>query len=264
MFPRRTEATPVDGFVGHPPLWWPEDAAEVHVSVTFSWDLAEAHRLADEWASVTGLPTRVGGPATGEAGGEFTPGLYLKPGYVITSRGCPNRCWFCQVWGRDGDGRELLITEGWNLADDNILACSEAHVRAVFAMLKCQPRQAELTGGLEAARLEPWHVDLLVDLKPKRFYFAYDTPNDLEPLTVAAEMVREAGLARSHSACVYVLIGYPGDTMEAAEMRLRETLTMGLFPFAMLYRDHQGIRAPEWAAFQRRWARPQIVGSVVL
>jgi len=264
VFPRLTKATPRDAtsFVGPPPLWWPE-ADQVHVSVAFTWDLDYAERLADAWAETTRLPTLMGGPATGMSGGRFTPGLYLREGMTITSRGCPNHCWFCSVWRRDGDTRELPIRYGWNVCDDNLLACSESHIRAVFAMLKRQSRRAEFTGGLEAARLESWHVDLLADLKPKRFYFAYDTPNDLEPLAVAAEMVKEAGLGRSHNACVYVLVGYPGDTMAKAELRMQETLTMGLFPFAMLYRDHEGKRSLDWITFQRRWARPQIIGAML-
>lgn len=265
VFPRLTKASPIDeyAFVGHPPLWWPV-ADEVHVSVAFTWDLAEGHKLADEWEAITGLPTMIGGPGTGQRDEDFTPGMYLKPGYVITSRGCPNNCWFCRVPIRNGGIRELPITEGWNVADDNLLACSEAHIRAVFAMLGQQDRMAEFTGGLEAAKLEPWHVDLLADVKPRRVYFAYDTPDDLEPLAEAGRMLREAGFtAGSHRLCCYVLIGYPGDTFEKAEQRLQEAIAAGFFPFAMLYRNHHGNRPYDWIPFQRRWVRPQIVGAML-
>lgn len=263
VFPRRTKATPTDeyAFIGHPPLFWPE-ADEVHVSVAFSWDRLQAHLLADEWERVTGLPATVGGPATGEPGGDFVPGRYLKPGYVITSRGCPNRCWFCSVPKREGELRELPITQGHIVLDDNLLACSDQHFDTVISMLKDQPERAQFTGGLEAARLSRWHVGLLADLKPGRTYFAYDTPDDLEPLVEAGKMLREAGFtAESHRLCCYVLIGHPRDTFEQAEQRLQETIAAGFFPFAMLYRDRQGNRSPEWITFQRRWARPQIVGA---
>ena len=114
-------------------------------------------------------------------GEEFTPGLYLKHGYTITSRGCPNKCWFCSVWKRDGNIRELAIKDGWNVQDDNLLACSEGHIRAVFEMLKRQKRRAELTGGLEALRLRRWHVDLMKDAKIKQAFFAYDTAGGVLP-----------------------------------------------------------------------------------
>jgi hypothetical protein len=261
VFPRRTKVTPDAAFIGEPPLWWP-DADEVHVSVAFTWDLAQGHKLADSWAAVTGLPTTIGGPGTGMAGGDFTPGMYLKHGCVITSRGCPNHCWFCSVPKRDGALRELPITEGWNVMDDNLLACSEEHIRKVFAMLKDQPRRPEFSGGLEAARLQAWHVDLLADLKPNRMYFAYDTPDDLEPLRKAGALLQEAGFRREgHRVCAYVLIGHPGDTFRSAEARLTETWDAGFFPFAMLWRDRRGNRQYDWINFQRKWARPQIVGA---
>ena len=53
--------------------------------------------------------------------------MYMKPGYVITSRGCPNRCWFCAVPKREGyQLRELPVTDGWIVADDNLLAARPA------------------------------------------------------------------------------------------------------------------------------------------
>jgi len=264
VFPRRTTATPTDdrAFAGNPPMFWP-DAEEVHVSVTFSWDRAEGERLAAAWTA-TGLPVKLGGPAFEDPGGEFVPGRYLKPGSTITSRGCPNRCWFCPVPKREGGLRELPIRDGWNVRDDNLLACSEDHVRAVFAMLKRQKRRAEFSGGLEAKQLRGWHVDLLADLKPERMYFAYDTTNDLEPLRQAGAMLSEAGFSpTSHSVCAYVLVGYPGDTMDKAEVRLRESAAAGFFPFAMLYRDERGIADREWRRFQKSWCRPPAVATML-
>jgi len=261
VFPRRTTATPTDdrAFIGNPPMFWP-DADEVHVSVAFSWDRAEGERLAEAWTA-TGLPVKLGGPAYDQPGGEFVPGRYLKPGYTITSRGCPNHCWFCAVPKREGGLRELPIADGWIVQDDNLLACSEAHIRAVFAMLKRQPQRAELRG-LEAKHLESWHVDLLADLKPGRMYFAYDTPDDLGPLQQAGAMLTEAGLRReSHRVCAYVLIGYPDDAMDAAEARMFEAWGAGFYPFAMLYRDEGGETQPDWRRFQRQWTRPEIVAT---
>lgn len=261
VFPHRTRATPTDSlaYVGPPDLF--AEADEVHVSVTFSWDLEAAEQLAEAWETVA--PVKIGGPATGMAGGEFTPGQYLRPGYVITSRGCPNRCWFCSVWRRDGDIRELPIRDGWNVLDDNLLACSEAHVRAVFAMLARQPRRAEFTGGLEAARLEDWHVDLLAALRPKQMFFAYDdTPDDLEALREAGRRLLAAGFTTaSHTLRAYVLIGYPRDTFEAAEARLNDTIAAGFMPMAMLWRGANGKRDAEWGRFQRQWARPALIAG---
>jgi hypothetical protein len=129
-------------------------------------------------------------------------------------------------------------------------------------MLKRQPDKAMFTGGIESARLQNWHVDLLADIKPKRLYMAYDTEDDYEPLRKAAKMLTEGlTLHRSHNLCCYCLIGYPKDTIEAAEKRLVQCLDLNLTPMAMLYRDDKGNTDPEWRKFQRLWARPAIIHS---
>jgi hypothetical protein len=205
----------------------------------------------------------MGGPAFNSPGGDFVPGLYLKKGYVITSRGCNNACFHCAVPMREGGLRELPICEGHNILDDNILACSENHIRAVFEMLKKQTQKPIFTGGLEARLLQPWHVDLLREAKTKRMYFAYDTPNDLEPIIHAGKLLRDGGIKNTSGSTVkcYVLIGYDGDTMQQAEKRLTDTWRTGLFPYAMLYRGENGETTEEWRQFQRLWVRPQIVYS---
>jgi hypothetical protein len=264
VFPRRTKATPSEtlAFVGDPGLFPPEVDA-VHVSVAFSWDLKEAERLARAWRRVA--PVSIGGPATGERGGDFVPGRYLRKGYVITSRGCHNRCWFCSVWKREGDVRELPITDGWNVLDDNLLACSDEHIKAVFAMLKRQKHRIEFTGGLEAKILKPWHCESLSELKPKQLFFAYDTPDDREPLFEAGKMLASVGFtAASHVLRAYALVGYPGDTFDKAEWRLNDCITAGFLPMAMLYRDKSGQTSKEWRRFQRQWARPAIISKRAL
>lgn len=268
VFPTKTAATPDDDMVriNTGPGFF-DEADEVHISVLFSWDLAKAERLAKEWAHVA--PVKIGGPATGERGLDFTPGLYVKPGYVLTSRGCPNRCWFCSVWKREGSEiRELPITEGYNLLDDNILACSDGHINAVFEMLKEGKKKygkpVEFTGGLEAARLKPWHIEKLRELHPKQMFFAYDTPDDLEPLIRAGKMLMDAGWTRSsHSLRAYVLCGYPGDSFDKALKRMKETFAAGFLPMAMLYRDKAGQRSFDWMKWQRQFARPAISATLL-
>ena len=263
VFPRRTAATPDDAlvFTTAPPKDLP-DADEVHVSVAFTYDLPKAEKLAEEWER-TGLPVSMGGPAFNQQGGDFVPGLYLKQGYVVTSRGCPRGCWFCSVPAREGGKlRELPITEGYNVLDDNLLACSERHIRDVFAMLKRQEKRPVFTGGLEAALLRPWHVGLLREVRTARMYFAYDTPDDYEPLVQAGRLLRDGGITKaSHRAACYVLIGYHGDTMDAADARIRAAWEAGFVPYAMLYRDDAGAVQADWTRFQRAWVRPEIVLS---
>jgi hypothetical protein len=50
------------------------------------------------------------------------------------------------------DAEPLPIYDGWNVLDDNLLACPEWHVRAVFEMLKRQTQRVCFTGGLKRRR----------------------------------------------------------------------------------------------------------------
>lgn len=258
VFPRKTKATPTDSyaFIGAPPIDPPENITEVHISVTFTYDLSRANKLKILWEKIA--PVKIGGPAFGQPSGEFVPGMYLQEGYTITSRGCPNRCWFCHVWRREPKLIELPIHDGWIIHDDNLLACSEAHIRAVFEMLKHQKHRADFRG-LEAKLLQPWHVELLMELKPARMFFAYDTPDDKEPLIRATKMLTPH-FTRSKLFC-YVLIGYPKDTMEEATERLKFVKELGICPFAMLYRDDNGQTDKKWRQFQRSWCRPAAIYS---
>ena len=261
IFPRQTNATPKNDYVciGSPGLFIPDDISELHISVTFTWDLQFAKVLADQWSRYGHV--KIGGPATGMRGEAFSPGLYLKHGYTITSRGCHNHCWFCSVPKREGSLRELPISDGWILLDDNILACSEQHIRAVFDMLKRQKQRPEFRGGFEAKILKSWYIELFRDVKPKQIFFAYDTPDDLPPLEHAAHLFRETGYGNRSILRCYVLIGCPSDSFDFATKRLETVKALGFCPMAMLYRDFKGDTTPEWRRFQRSWARPAAIYS---
>jgi len=245
------------------------EADEVHVSVAFTWDIPRAEQLAEAWRHVA--PVKVGGPAYEKEGQlyplEFTPGRYIKRGYTFSSRGCPRRCWFCSVWKRIPMATPLtVIHPGWNLLDDNFLACSESHVRSVFTMLREQDRRVEFTGGLEALSLQDYQVDLLASLRPRPVMFwAYDPQDAYETLESAARRLLAAGFTReSHRLRCYVLIGYPRDTFTAATDRLADMLRLGFTPMAMLWQPERPAEmkyrpGSEWRAFQRRWARPAII-----
>lgn len=263
VFPRKTNASPDDKDVrfGMPTLF--DQADEIHVSVSWTWDKPKAERLAKMWEVVA--PVKIGGPAYDDPGGEFIPGLYLKKGYVITSRGCPNHCWFCVAPKREGTIRELEVKDGWNVADNNLLACSQSHIKKVFEMLERQNRRPRFSGGLEAARLEEWHVEWLARLKPQTIWFAYDTPADWLPLVEAATLLKEYQMIKPtlRVCCCYVLIGWKNDTIEKAEKRLKDVARLGFMPMAMLY-DHGAYRSidrQQWIRFAREWASPFIVGS---
>jgi hypothetical protein len=267
VFPRKTRATPDDeyAFIGLPPAKLPEGIEKRDISVAFEYDLKEAERLYEAWSKIA--PCSIGGPATGQRGEEFVPGKYLRQGYVITSRGCDNgkKCWYCRVPSREGPVRELPVRPGVNILDDNLLACSDTHIKKVFAMLEEQKRQGHrtfFTGGLEAALIREWHVELLKRLRPKEIFFGCDTDEKFYHLREALKLFREADYVSHNTLRAYVLVGYKNDSLEDAERRLQRVKNLGVCPMAMLYKDATGsVVEPErdWKRLQRLWARPALI-----
>ena len=254
VFPRKTVATPDDENVriGEPTLFdQNKNYEKVLISVVFTWDIPEAERLYRAWRDIA--PTELGGPALNSRANEFVPGMFLKHGYVITSRGCPNRCWFCTVRKREPNFIELDVKEGNHIQDNNILATSESHFCKVIEMLKTQS-MIEFDGGLEAALLKDFHVALFKKIKIHQMFFAYDMPENLPDLQRAGNMLKEAGFNYMQMRC-YVLIGYKNDTFEKAMQRLYETHKAGFLPFAMLY-TQDGKYNKEWRNFSRFYMRP--------
>jgi hypothetical protein len=264
VFPRKTKATPDDELAYFGPPDDRAEADEVHVSVTFTYDKAIAEQLAEHWRGVA--PVKIGGVAYGDSSLEFIPGRYIRPGYTITTRGCPRRCWFCGVWKKWPTVNVMPIYDGWNVLDDNLLAAPRPHVEAVFDMLRRQKRRVEFTGGLEALSLQNYQVDLLASLKPRpNMFFAYDPQDEFETLESAARRLLAAGFTKaSHRLRCYVMVGYPKDTLDTAEKRLQSMVDIGFTPFAMLWKPSTPSEAkwtpgPKWRPFQRRWARPAII-----
>jgi hypothetical protein len=242
----------VDSYFGPPQ----EDTPvydEIHISVTFTWDLKKVDFLKSAWGE-RGV-VRVGGPALDDPGGVFVPGKYLNEEVTITSRGCPNRCSYCFVWRREGDIRELPVMPGRIIQDNNLLACSDFHLREVFDMLKMQ-RKIDFSGGFEAERVTPGVVDELRRLRVYQIWLAYDRPEDDKAVTKAINLLRPY-FSQNQIRC-YVLIGYQQDTIENAERRLKWVYDAGALPFAMLYHPHI-----EWKKLHRTWTRPAAIRTVM-
>jgi len=260
VFPRRTKATPDDdlAFVGDPPLIRPE-ADEVHVSCTFTWDLVEATRLVMAWSPY--YRTKLGGPACGSMPYDFVPGRFLKPGYVITSRGCPNQCWFCLVPRREGPLRTLPIRAGCDVLDNNLLACPRDHVEAVFDMLAEQSRRVRFTGGFDVDLVQPWHIERLADLRIDTIFIALDQFYNAGNWERAVEMLLPVCWQRR--LCSYVLCGWKGDTVAHAEARLKFVQRHEVTPFPMYYQavGQKRIVPDAWRKLVRTWSRPHAAYS---
>ena len=256
VFPCGTKWTPTDpmAFIGEPGLWRPGTRqTPVRISVTFSWHKAEAERIALHWRQYYD-DVQVGGPAYNHPGGEFTPGMFLKEGCTITSRGCPKKCGWCVVPTREGNVRELQIKPGWIVQDNNLLACSEKHIRSVFDMLREQHRCAFFNGGLDKHFLKPWHREMFDSIPVGELWFACDTGADIPWLEKAKAILD--GYPVRKLRC-YTMIGYNGETLLDAERRLERVLALGFLPYTQLYQpETRKTYADEWRHLCRKWARP--------
>jgi len=257
VFPIRTNFTPNDemAFVGHPPLpeFRPKDRkTPVYISVVFTWTRDLAEKILASWRDHYD-DVRIGGPAYGDYGDEFVPGMYLKQGCTITSRGCVKHCGWCPEKNRPL--RTLLIKPGWIVQDSNLLACPEKHVRAVFDMLRDQGRAISFPGGLDKHFLQPWHRELFDSILIDKLWFACDVTSDLPWLERAAEILD--GIPLRKRGC-YTMIGYDAESLSQAEKRIERVFELGFMPFCQLFRpdDHTKIYPPEWRAVQRKWSRP--------
>lgn len=256
VFPRKTSFNPVDemAFVGSPPSARPE-ADEVHISVSFTWDIARAEQLASEWQAYYPV-VKLGGPAIDGEGDEFTPGVYVKQGVTFTSRGCPNNCSFCLV---NGSLRLLEIKPGHIIQDNNILATGKQHMSQVFEMLRRQKNRASFSGGLQSSLVDDWVADQFRTLRIEQVFLAADTPASLEPLRYAVDKL--AFLGRNKLRC-YVMIGR--ESMEQAEHRLKQVWNIGCLPFAQLYQPPERIEySKDWKDLARAWSRPAITRSIM-
>ncbi|EGO63570.1 hypothetical protein ALO_12711 [Acetonema longum DSM 6540] len=243
-------------FFGPPELFIPAHD-EVHVCCVFTWDREWCQELQYQWGGATDKPVKIGGPAFGDAGGDFVSGMYVRKGMTFTSRGCPNNCSFCFVPKREGKLRELPITEGNIIQDNNFLACSQEHRAKVYDMLKKQSR-IEFKGGLEAVRLTDWDIEQMRSLKIDKLWFAADCDGSVPGIKKVAANLLKAGFRRDNLHC-YVLIG---DDMAKNEARLKSVAFAGMLPRAQLYQPKEWIEySEEWKKFQRYWYRPAIYCS---
>lgn len=267
VFARKTKWTPTDedAFYGVPSCFFCGEYAKdtpVYVSCTFTWDKRRAAMLAKEW-SLFFDNVLIGGPAFDDPGVLFVPGRFIKEGVTFTSRGCPKRCPWCLVPKREGKIRELHISPGNIVQDNNLLACSRYHIERVFEMLAGQKKAIKFLGGLDIDYLKPWHVDMFKKIKIGKsgLCVACDRKEDLARLDKAADLLSDFSIEKKRC---YVLVGMNGETQEEAQARCVAVYKKGFLVFAQLYRDPQAKQSRgEWRDFCYFWTNPRLYRKTI-
>lgn len=262
VFPRRTSFTPTDdmAFIGDPPMIRPE-ADEIHISVTFTWDLPKAYRLYEAWAQYYDT-VKIGGPPISRDISSSTPGMYIKSSAIFTSRGCNNNCSWCLVPLYEGKFRSVPyeLVKNPVIQDNNILLHEPAHLGKIMRQLETAG-SVTFAGGLDSSLIDDRVAYMLSRIHINQLFLACDTKTRLLPLEKA--IVKLNGLGRNKTRC-YVMIGYSGETIEEAKERLQAVWDVGAMPFAQLYQppDKYIKYSYAWRNLARNWSRPAIMKTV--
>jgi hypothetical protein len=168
------------------------------------------------------------------------PELTRDTAFGFLTRGCPNRCGFCVVGGKEG-GQSVHVadlSEFWRgqrhikLMDANLPACDKAE--ELLVSLAESGATLDFTQGLDARFITDDTARLLGGIKIKMVHFAFDlTRNE-------AEIIRGLTLFRKHSLLtgreckVYVLTNY--DTTHAEDWyRVKKVTELGFQPDVRIY-----------------------------
>jgi hypothetical protein len=252
-----------------PEVW---SADKLYFSAIFTWDLPAMVERINLFKS-RGLGIEVGGPAATalpdyvkqQTGISPVTGLDLRfehiPGNdyeaIFTSRGCPRGCEFCIVSAVEGkkmiEYDQFSIPVGLNpwVCDNNLLATSWEHQEMVVEKLK-DVKNLDLNSGFDDrifAHDPEKYWNLYSQLHLERWRFAYDKPDQKEPLTKCIEFLHSKGVRYSNIS-IFCLVGWPGTTFEEGREKLQYLVDIETSPYPMRYRPLDSLvrdyTPPDW------------------
>ena len=177
--------------------------------------------------------------------------------YGFLTRGCPRRCPFCIVSGKEGETSRKAVktdlTEWWNgqkeikLLDPNILACEEHE--DLLEQLADSRAWVDFTQGIDARLLTEKNIEIINRIKTKRIHFAWDNPKDETIKEKLGFFAKESRIKDYRRKSVYVLTNYWSSHEEDLH-RVYWLRDNGFDPYVMIYdKEH----APTKTRYLQRW-----------
>lgn len=168
------------------------------------------------------------------------PELTRDTAFGFLTRGCPNRCGFCVVSGKEGKRSVSVanLSDFWHgqgnikLMDANLLACDSA--ADLLISLKQSGASIDFNQGLDARFVDEDTARLLCSLNVKMVHFAFDH------IQGEASIIRGLTLFRKHFQksdryCkVYVLTNY-NTTPDEDWYRVQKVMALGYQPDVRIY-----------------------------
>ncbi len=174
--------------------------------------------------------------------------------YGFLTRGCPRRCGFCIVSGKEGlRSRQVAdLSEFWDgqreikLLDPNLLACPD-HERLLLQLADSRA-YVDFSQGLDIRLITPDNVALLNRVRVKAVHFAWDDPG-MNLIPYFQRFLHLTNIKNFRKRKVYVLTNY-GSTHEQDLYRVETLRAMGYDPYVMVY---ERPSAPVITQHLQRW-----------
>lgn len=238
--------------------FWALNSDKAYLSIIFTWDLP---KLVQDVLLLKsgGVEIEIGGPAATAMPGyieektgikpfigiderfEFTPGENYQA--VFTSRGCPRACAFCIVSKLEGrkiieyDNFSVPVGKNPYVCDNNILLTSWDHQKMVVEKVK-NVRNLDFNSGFDDRIFigDPdKYWNLYSQTKLEAWRFAYDSPEQREPIKACADYLHDKGV-NYRNIIVFCLIGFPGQTFQECQEKLQYLVDIGVSPYPQRYR----------------------------
>jgi hypothetical protein len=168
------------------------------------------------------------------------PTLTTDTAFGFLTRGCPNRCGFCIVSGKEGaQSVEVAeLAEFWHgqknikLMDANLLACPSRE-RLINALIASKAR-IDFTQGLDARFVDEGIARLLCQANIKMVHFAFDLTQNEPEILRGLRIFKKHFHGTDRHCKVYVLTNY--NTAPAEDwQRVRMVMELGYRPDVRIY-----------------------------